>query len=219
MRADRYETKICGRRWLSSGVFELELSRPAFFEFTPGQFVRLGHGRVERVYTVISAPDDEALEFCIAKLGGEMPSYLAEADVGAPVQLAGPGGHFVYRESDRLSVFVATGVGIAPFVSYARAGVSNYVLLHGVRCSEDLLYADVVRPPAARYVPCLSRPATGQGSSGEPYGGRVTDYLAEELEPGVYDFYLCGGSDMIVNALRIVDERYPDSLVFTEPFF
>lgn len=120
---------------------------------------------------------------------------------------------------------MATGTGIAPFVSYARAGVAGYVLLHGVRTAGELYYRDILASAASLYVPCISGARRGRFEAGAPgpashaYSGRVTGYVADLLEPGVYDFYLCGRSDMIVDAVKIIDERFPGSFVYTEPFF
>jgi len=51
------------------------------------------------------------------------------------------------------------------------------------------------------------------------FQGRVTDYLAARLPPGRYDFYLCGGTEMIHRATLLADERFPGSRVFAEAFF
>jgi benzoate/toluate 1,2-dioxygenase reductase subunit len=234
-----YATTIVGLRSLSEATFELSLRRPPSFEFTPGQYVSLTLDGERREYTVISAPSARTLDFCIRATGGGFTSRLAGVRRGAPIGLSGPKGYFTYRHSRRRAVFAATGTGIAPFVSYARAGVTGYVLLHGVRNRRELYYRDLLSSRALAYVPCLSGTpddALGPGARGLSRGasvegraapgastrecrGRLTAYMVRRLDRGVYDFYLCGRSDMIVDAVKIIDERFPGSFVYTEPFF
>ena len=44
----------------------------------------------------------------------------------------GPHGYFTFRDFRLKPVFVATGTGIAPFVSMVRAGAKGFIVLHGV---------------------------------------------------------------------------------------
>jgi ferredoxin-NADP reductase len=48
--------------------------------------------------------------------------------------------------------------------------------------------------------------------------GRVTGYLEGHLPLGAYDFYLCGRGEMIREVILLADQKFPDSLVYTEPF-
>jgi NAD(P)H-flavin reductase len=115
-------------------------------------------------------------------------------------------------------VFVATGTGVAPFASMARAGVKDFILLHGVRRFLDLYCESLFRKTARRYVPCVSNlKDPGEGASGV-FAGRVTGFLEEHMPFGAYDFYLCGRGEMIRDAIHLVDQKFSDSLVYTEPF-
>jgi len=73
-----------------------------------------------------------------------------------------------------------------------------------------------LRSTVKRYVPCLSNP---DESSLDYFTGRVTDYLQKHLAPGAYDFYLCGRSEMIRDATLLIDEKFPDSFIYTEQYF
>jgi len=57
----------------------------------------------------------------------------------------------------------------------------------------------------------------GEGAVGG-FAGRVTGYLGGHLPSGAYDFYLCGKGEMIRDVIHLVDQKFPDSLVYTEPF-
>ena len=120
------------------------------------------------------------------------------------------------RDYSIASVFVATGTGIAPFRAMTGAGARGFTLLHGVETPADLHYRDFIRPRAGAYVACLSASPPAEP---DHFSGWVTDYLRRRLPPGVYDFYLCGRRDMIRDATLLVDERFPDSLVYSETFY
>jgi benzoate/toluate 1,2-dioxygenase reductase component len=212
--------ELTNRRWLSPTVFELELTRPRFFEFLPGQRIRLHHRGIERDYSVISTPGDPVIMLCIRMVeGGRMSPLLASAEVGITFHFAGPHGYFVFRNSQRPAVFIATGIGVAPFVSMARAGVMVSAMLHGATAPSELYYESLFRGTAKQYVPCLSRVPSDIGLPRNALDGRVTKYLKSCLEPGIYDFYLCGRSEMVRDVTLLVDNLFPGSLVYTEIFY
>ncbi len=211
--------RVLRRTWLSGGTFECELEKPPGFSFQPGQSIGVSFGGQERDYSLASGPEEHRLALCIRRVsGGSLSPLLAAADPGTTLTLSGPRGFFTYQGSERKAVFVATGTGVAPFVSMAKAGIRGFLLLHGVRTATELCYTEILRAAALRYVPCLSS-AGGTPDAPGAYPGRVTDYLRQDLPPGQYDFYLCGRREMVRDVTLLADERFPGSLVFTEIFF
>jgi ferredoxin-NADP reductase len=261
-----HTAQLLSRRWMSEEAFEIRFSRPPSFQFAPGQRVRFIRNEVERDYTPVSSPQEGEIDFLVRNVkGGLFSSALAAAREGDSFQFAGPFGYFCFSPSERLPVFVATGTGVAPFVSMARSGVKDFILLHGVRRFLDLYYEPLLRKSARLYVPCLSavelhgqepvapsvqrnppklqssfakasedtRIPARSGDRGflrrqvndaregvaDGFAGRVTGYLADRLASGAYDFYLCGNSNMIRDVILLVDQRFPDSRVYTETFY
>lgn len=203
----RYTVRLLRRTHRSESTFEVELERPNGFVFTPGQGVRLFVGGQGRDYSMTSGPTSATLCFCIRTIeGGVVSPVLADAPIGAPFPMTGPHGVFVLGKSSHPAVWAATGVGIAPFLSMVRAGATGFTLLHGVRRSSDLFHRDELEAAAARYVPCISPT-------------RVTGWAGENLLPGRYEFSLCGNRQMIRDFIILIDERFPDSRVYTEIFF
>jgi benzoate/toluate 1,2-dioxygenase reductase subunit len=216
-KVENYSSELIARRWLSNKSFEIILTKPKSFEYEPGQWIRLIHHTVERDYSLVSSPTDPDVALCIRNIeGGILSPGLSDAPVGACFNFNGPHGYFTFRPSSRPAVFVATGTGLAPFVSMARSGVTGFILLHGVHSAEDLYYSSVIKSAAKQYVPCISE---ADMSSGEHFRGRVTDCLRKNLAPGAYDFYLCGSREMIRDVTFLVDEKFPGSLIFTETFY
>ena len=193
------------------------LSAPPRFQFEPGQRILLRLGEHERDYSIVSPPRESELTLCIRMVaGGKLSVLLSVADIGTSLSINGPHGYFTYRPSPRSAVFVATGTGIAPFCSMARSGITGFTLLHGVGLPDDLYYASVFRQSAQKYIPCLTE---AKELPTLAFKGKVTEYLDQHLAPGAYDFYLCGRSEMIRDVTLLIDERFPDSLVYTEQFY
>ena len=215
-----YRSVLEETRWLSARAFEVRLSRPEDFSFRAGQHIRLRCEGLERDYSQISGPEDAHLALCIRHVpGGALTPHLAARGAGSELVFAGPHGHFVFRPSDRPVVFVATGTGIAPFAAMVRAGVRDFLLLHGARDPEELYYEALFRGAATEVVPCL----TGRGLTDRPFPdaffGRVTAYIERKLPRQAYDFYLCGREEMIRDVTLLVDETFPGSRIYSEIFF
>ena len=217
LRPGPFTARILGRRWLSPTAFELRLERPAGFDFQPGQRVRLGKGPNEREYSIAAAPGDPEIVLCIRRVtGGGVSGWLSTAGIGTELCGSGPHGYFTFKPSPRPAIFVATGTGVAPFVSMARAGTKGFTLFHGVKRAEDLFYRNLLSASAQRYIACLSEDAPADP---DVLAGRVTRHIERQVPPGACDFYLCGRGDMIRDVTWLIDDRFAGSRVFSEIFF
>ncbi len=211
-----YSAEIIEHRWLSKKTFEIKLRRPKTFKFKPGQRINLKYKNIERDYSLASSPDESHLTLCIRYVeGGLLSQTVGDAAIGTRLSFYGPHGYFTFKPSQRATVLVASGTGIAPFRSMVRSGIAPEFILHGVETSADLYYAEELEPASGSYIPCLS-----QSSNSQTYfEGRVTDYLRRHLPPENYDFYLCGRREMIRDATLLVDELFEGSNIYTETFY
>ena len=214
MKTARVTTRLTDRAWLSERTFQVALERPSGFRFLPGQSIRIANGSAERDYSLACAPDSELLMLCVRHVPqGVLSTFLAEAPLGTSLTLTGPHGYFLFQKSAQPPVFVATGTGVAPFLSMVGAGVRGFTLLHGTRTANELYYETQLRAASALYMPCLT-----ERSAPGCFTGRASDWVREHLSPRAYDFYLCGSREMIRDVTRLADERFPGSLVHTEIF-
>lgn len=213
-------TTLIKRKWLSEKAFEIEIERPPDFGFIPGQNIRFVHGDMERYYSIISTPDEPTIELCIRFIqDGRFSPVLASAEPGFRLHFTGPHGYFTFKSFKRPSVFVATGTGIAPFLSMARSGIRDFKLLHGVSHPDDLYYQSFFRKTASLFIPCLSDSIPDDSELPGTFYGRVTDYIRKELPRSEYDFYLCGRKEMVRDVTLLVDDFFQGSFVFNEVFF
>ncbi len=185
---------------VSPGVYWLTFRRE--WAFVPGQSIALTLDPREpaRFYSIASGADDPlaAVLYDIVP-DGLLTPRLAALKPGDPLLCSQPFGAF--RDAEGPSCWIATGTGIAPFISMARSGASGAKLLvHGSRTLAGLherkYFASLM---GERYVPCCTR-ETGE----RVYPGRPTEWLVMTPLPTAERFLLCGNSGMVVGARDIL---------------
>ena len=212
--------ELLQRRWLSKNAFEIELTRPPEFGFKAGQTILLIHKSIKRYYSLLSSPNDATLSLCVHYVPeGQLSVVLAEADVGFQFNLTGPHGYFTFKPSSRMPIFIATGTGIAPFVSFARSGITDFTLLHQAISAEELYYRKYFQEHTSTYFSCLTGVPIADPSLPNLFRGKISECIRKNLRPGSYDFYLCGEREMLREVTLLVDEIYSESRVYTEVFY
>lgn len=193
------------------------------FDFAPGQYATLGLAEpggklVQRPMSISSSADDlSEYEFFIRLVeGGAFTNLLWERSVGDPINIKGPKGRFLLQDDGRTALFVASGTGLAPFMSMidtlrARGQEREIVLLHGVSYDHDLAWRDELERLSRdgfpiRYVATVSRPHGCPNWHG--LTGRVETIVEGQLDGHgltreTATLYLCGNPEMIV----AVDEQ------------
>ena len=208
-------------RWeeIAEGLAIVAVEAPEMpFPFQPGQYATLGitgpEGKlIQRPMSISSSADDTSeYEFFIRLVHeGEFTPLLWELKVGDPINIKGAKGRFVLQEDDRTCLLVASGTGLAPFMSMIdtlrdRGQTRDLVLLHGVSYDYDLAWRGELEELVAsgsfplRYVATVSRPAGSPNWQG--LTGRVESVVAGQLDahrltPENTTIYLCGNPDMI----------------------
>lgn len=211
--------------------------------FEPGQFVQLGWPKPEdpagppptrvrwnkRSYSIASSPaETEAYELCLALVEeGVLTPRIFDLAEGARVWCDdAPKGHFTLERipAGRHLVCVATGTGIAPFVSMLRRyrGTGRFrqlTVLWGAREAADFAYhaelaAAAAADPAVRYAAIASREPESSAWTGAR--GRVQSLFAAEafgriagapLDPRDTHALLCGNPAMIDEVRALLETR------------
>ena len=161
------------RRW-SERTFSFVTTRPPGFAFKNGEFVMLGlrpQGKlIPRAYSIVSTNDDDFLEFLSIHVpDGPLTSQLAQVSKGNPIWINTKTtgsltlGHI---RPGRHLYLLATGTGLAPFISLIRAGevfqaFERVILVHTVRKQQALAYREELSTRAGKqpllYVPTVTR--------------------------------------------------------------
>jgi NAD(P)H-flavin reductase len=212
------------------------------FPFEPGQYATLGlvghegPKLVQRPMSISSSADDlREYEFFIRLVhGGAFTPLLWERSVGDPINIKGPKGKFLLQDDGRRGLFIASGTGLAPFMSMIetlrdRGQQRDIVLLHGVSHAFDLAWREQLTKLAdggefpLRYVGTISRPGGSPDWSGRT--GRVEAVVEDQMEehgltPQNATVYLCGNPDMITAVEEIATRRgFPPEQVRKELYW
>ncbi|EKE83455.1 ferredoxin--NADP reductase [Idiomarina xiamenensis] len=208
-------------------LFSLRVMAPRF-EFTAGQFVRLGltldEQRVQRAYSLCNAPDDAVLDFLVTRVPqGKLSTALAELKAGDSVALSQPAtGFFTLQEvPDGDSLWLlATGTGIGPYLSMLATSepwqrYKRIVLVHAVRFAADLAYQSLINswrekyPQQFHYQPIVSRenvPGVLRGRIPQLIkSGDLQRACQTDLNPRS-QVMICGNPDMIRETRKLLDE-------------
>ena len=204
------------------------------FKFVPGQYATLGveNGgkRVERPYSIASAPFEDEVEFFFELVPeGALTPQLYKLQPGdALLMRKAPKGRFSLETAGERTnhLCISTVTGVAPFVSYVRTlhkewkegrfkGEHKLFLLNGASRPWEFGYLEELRAfaqeiPWFTYVPTVSRPWDHSDWPGEI--GRADDVLRKyadqwNLDAGNTVAYLCGHPEMIEHSKAILKRR------------
>lgn len=214
--------------------------------FEPGQYLALGlpvDGRLlQRPYSTASPKGaSEEVEFLIRRVPtGAFTPLLWELPVGARLRIGRPKGLFTMKPGDpRNHLFIATGTGLAPFVSMLETLLAGgdsgerpprAVVVHGVSRVAELAYREQLERWASddrgvAYAPAISRPDHPENLGWDGAVGRVDailDALCDEhaLDPLTTVAYLCGNPEMIAAVERILEARgFPSDAIVSEHYW
>jgi propane monooxygenase reductase subunit len=188
-----------------------------------GQYVDIkvpGSADSVRSYSMCSTPNHDLrrLEFMVkvfpdGRFSGQLDGTVRP---GQRLEIIGPYGHFMLRNSDSDLVFIGGGSGMSALWSMvndlAERGVRRRVtFFYGARARRDLFYLNRLegigrRLPDFEFIPALSEPEEGDRWEGET--GLITDVVARRLDPtrtkGEVEAYLCGPPPMIDAAFPVL---------------
>lgn len=108
------------------GMVEISLrplGRPV--SFVPGQFalvyIEAKDGWHRHPFTIASAPSEDVVRVTVKALGDYTSSLRDLLEPGMPAVIGGPHGRFNHTKGTPDQVWIAGGVGVAPFLSWMRA--------------------------------------------------------------------------------------------------
>lgn len=215
-------TVIENRHWTDT-LFSLRV-QGAPLRFEAGQFVRIALDiagqRVARAFSFVNPPDDPTLEFYgVIVPQGPLSPLLAKLKAGDALYVApNPAGFLVLAEVPDAETLwlVATGTGLAPFLSILRTETPwrrfrNVVVVHAVRYARELTYVDVIRQTRARYVSFVSREQAAGSLTGRiPAAiadGRLEAAAGLALGASTSHVMLCGNPQMLRDASAALTAR------------
>jgi len=221
-------------------LFRIKLTRDKALRFRDGEFLMIGldhfseklqkNKPIMRAYSVISPSHQETLEFYSIKVqDGPLTSKFQHIQVGDEVLVNTKSvGTLITTnvKSGRTLYMMATGTGIAPFLSLIRGfdiydDYDNVVLLHGVRNVKDLSFDDYltnlnedeiykeITQGKFKYYPTVTREDfKNQGRVTDAmYSGKVQEALGlEEFDKEKDRVMICGSMGMNLELQEYFEE-------------
>lgn len=232
---------ITRHKKLTEDVFELTCETSEVFKLEAGQFITIkiddGGSPCFRAYSISSKPEQSKnFQLCIKVVeNGRGSNWLNSLEEGDKINFIGPNGKFTFKTPDRKNVlFIAVGVGIAPFKSMIEDQLLNknskqqIHLLFGLRHEKDIFYEDLFRDLSKKYknftfALTLSQPEKkndSNNSGSHNHEGRVTDLLKKtDIIPDQTEAYICGLKAMIDDVHNILKEKgLPEEYIHFEKY-
>jgi len=198
------QRRIVSNIQIAPGAYILKFRRN--FNFLAGQVIALGVNiNIEpRYYSIASGENDELVSILYSeKIDGKLTPMLSLLKSGDTVIVSNPFGTFTQVAPK--PVFIASGTGIAPFVSMCLSGkAKGATVIHGAPYSEYFYFASYFSENLGKhYIQCCSR--CMQGSR---FVGRVTKFVKSWTDLDTNrQYYLCGSAEMVVETRDLLISR------------
>ena len=209
------EQRVTSVRQWSDKTFSFTTTRAEDFQFENGEFVTLGlrpEGKlIARAYSIVSTNDADHLEFLSIHVpDGPLTSRLAHIREGDGVWINSKATGSLtlrYLQPGRNLFLLATGTGLAPFMSLIRdpevyKAYQRVILVHTVRTAPELAYRQEIEALAGEslyYVPTVTRepfPTPARGADLFRSGELFTKLGLPVAEPEHDRVMLCGNPHM-----------------------
>jgi len=228
MRA--YQSTLLGRTHVAEGTMAFQFEKPPDFVFKAGQYIDLTlsgsqHGSsngLTHTFSIASSPFDEELLVTTRMRNTVFKQALSILPISSGVKIEGPMGSFrLHNNTARPAIFLAGGIGIAPFLSMLShaAGAKlrhPIVLFYANRYLEDAAFMNPLwqlerANPRFRFIPTLTR--TNKNYRG--WKGETGHISAEMLvtQVGIVRgpiYYIAGPSTMVAATRRTLSEAGVD---------
>ncbi len=223
------DTKILQSAKISSSTHLLRLSKPKYFQLTPGDALRITieteNGSESRILSLASSPTSNYIEVSAGLSDSEFKKAFKKLKVGRKVQIEKVSNGLRFDETKPI-VMIAGGIGITPCRSFL-----NYVNSQKIKTPIYLYYSnrsDIAfkneldqiqkKNPNIQIKYILSKPK----SSWKGQTGRIDkDFLQTEIQniPEDANYYIVGNSSMNQDTQsNLIKLGVSPDRVHTEPF-
>jgi ferredoxin-NADP reductase len=221
-----YQSTLLGRTEVAEHTMAFQFKKPKGFVFKPGQYIDLTvsdsqpgpSNELTHTFSIASPPFDEEILVTTRMRNTVFKQALSTLPIGSGARIEGPmGSSSLHNNTARPAVFLAGGIGIAPFlsmVSHATAEKLRHpiVLFYANRYLEDAAFIDALwklerANPRFRFVPTLTRMTDDSGA----WKGKTGHISAEMLstQVGIVRgpiYYIAGPPTMVAATRRTLSE-------------
>jgi ferredoxin-NADP reductase len=222
-----YQSTLLGRTEVAKGTMAFQFEKPNTFVFKAGQYIDLTLSGSQpqigppdgmtHTFSIASSPCDEERVVTTRMRNTAFKQAISSLQIGSRARIEGPMGSFsLHKNTARPAVFLAGGIGIAPFLSMLSYATKEnlrhpIVLFYANRHLEDAAFIDTLwklerANPRFRFVPTLTRAANNNGWKGK------TGHISPEMlvmHVGVLRgpiYYIAGPPAMVAASRRTLSE-------------
>lgn len=197
-----HDYEVAAVRALDAGLTEITLKPIGrHMSFVPGQFAMIylegKDGWHRHPFTITSAPREGIVRVTVKALGDYTTNLRETVEPGMPAVIGGPHGRFDHRKGGERQVWIAGGVGVAPFLSWLRA-LDEHPLTGRV----DFFYTSVGEPPFAGEIRAIAerQPGLAVHLVDSGVAGRLTTAAVLAAADGdlrTLSVFMCGPQGML----------------------
>ena len=214
-----YTSSLLAREAVADNTLAVHFAKPPGFEFRAGQYVDIVLASSPfhdlwgdlRTFSIASAPFEDHLEFVMRLSHTAFKRALSILPMGTTVALNGPAGTFQLDSGgSQPAVFLAGGVGIAPFLSMLRQAKHDrsprpLYLFYSNHEASDSAYLSELRKHAGDSFLRLALIPTITGNAGSDWTGergRIdAAMLLRHVPAGTHPMYYIAGPSQFVSAM------------------
>jgi len=217
---------LIDRHEIAENTAAIFLSKPPGFIFTPGQHLELiiphpietDHGGNKRDFSLCSAPFERELVLAMRLRESAFKRSIACILLGDDLLIESPFGSFrLHADTENPAVFIAGGIGIAPFMSILRQEAHDgfphtITLFYSNRHPEDAAFLKELQTLSAQerrftFVPTM----TDIKNSRQIWAGEMDRISKDMIAKYIFDFttplyYIAGSPAMVAAAEKLLTD-------------
>ncbi|HZW80848.1 MAG TPA: FAD-dependent oxidoreductase [Candidatus Deferrimicrobiaceae bacterium] len=220
-----YQSRLIGRTEVAEDTMAFQFEKPKAFVFKAGQFIDLTISRSQgpsqgltHTLSIASSPCEEDLVVTTRMRNTVFKQALSTMPIGSEVQIEGPMGSFsLHNNTAKPAVFLAGGIGIAPFLSIVTYATGEQLrhtifLFYANRRTKDAAFIDNLWKleginPSFHFIPTFTRMANGNGHRKARTGHISSEMLLAEIRTTRGPiYYVAGPPTMVAGARRTLGE-------------
>jgi ferredoxin-NADP reductase len=216
-----YQTRLLKQYDVARNTIVCEFQRPKDFLFKPGQYGTfilpqasdVSLNDLSRRFSLLYSSDRNKIGI-VTRMNSQSgyKQALQNLSENAIIKLIGPIGDFILHETNGIpAVFIAGGVGIAPFYSIISALNKQdehpiIYLFYICRQIDDMPFFNEIKKYTMRsktiiFVPILKKSRISEGEVGDISEIILRKYITNINEPY---YYLCGSLKMVVSVKQLL---------------
>jgi ferredoxin-NADP reductase len=210
----RASVKIIEKKEIAEGTLGLYLEKPNGFTYCAGQYVLLhvpqlsekGGREATHPMSLASAPYQDYLLISMRVSQSDFKQTINNMAVGEELVVDGPIGNFILNNDNHPIVFLAGGIGIAPFLGMILDQQNNgwprpITLFYGNKTPQNTAFLELLRGIKSDkflFIPTMSQLSdddkTWAGERGRITASMVSKYVKDVMVP---IYYIVGLPEMV----------------------